>query len=193
MTDAMPQFTGITRYRDPLGRFSFRHPWDWAAARLDGDREGMLLTPDPADPDTCVAAWAATLPATVTPDDLPSLRNGLDTGLSTLPGLEVLAAEEETVGGAVRLERAVTFRAGEAGEDVVRQRRVWTLYAGRTQLVFIAQGSTRSAYAYWLPMTNYCWATLELGEDVWSGTDVDHAQGSGWGAADARDERAGVS
>ncbi|MFG6192117.1 hypothetical protein [Nonomuraea sp. JJY05] len=167
MTDDVPQFTGITRYRDPRGRFSFRYPWDWYAGRLDQDREGVMLRPGADDPDTYVAAWVSTLPADVTAGDLPELRDGFDAGLATLPEREVLEAREGTVGGAVEMERTVTFREGEH----LRQRRIRTLYAGRTQLVFVYQGATRREYAYWLAMGNYCWATLQLAEEIWYGAD----------------------
>lgn len=163
MTDDVPQFTGITRYRDPRGRFSFRYPWDWYADRLDQDREGVMLRPDADDPDTYVAAWVSTLPAEVTVADLPALRDGFDTGLGTLPELHVLEAHEDTVGGAVEVTRTVTFREGE----YIRQRCIRALYAGRIQLILAYQGATQTAYAYWLSMGNYCWATLEIAEEVW--------------------------
>ncbi|MGP3920203.1 hypothetical protein [Nonomuraea sp. 10N515B] len=167
MTDDVPKFTGITRYRDPRGRFSFRYPWDWHTDCLDQDREGVMLRPDADDPDTYVAAWVSTLPADVTIGDLPELRDGFDAGLATLPERNILEAREDTVGGAVEMERTITFREGEN----IRQRCIRALYAGRTQLVFVYQGATRGAYAYWLPMGNYCWATLQLAEEIWYGAD----------------------
>ena len=167
MTDEVPQFTGITCYRDPRGQFSFRYPWDWHAARLDEQWEGVMLRPDPADQDTYVAAWVSTLPADVTISDLLELRDGFDSGLARLPQRNVLGAHEDTVGGAVRLERTITFRDGEQ----TRQRSIRALYAGRTQLVFVYQGATQEAYAYWLSMGNYCWATLQIAEEIWYGAD----------------------
>ncbi|WP_188195690.1 hypothetical protein [Nonomuraea sp. SYSU D8015] len=172
MTDDVPQFTGITRYRDPRGRFSFRYPWDWHTDRLDQDREGVMLRPDADDPDTYVAAWVSTLPADVTVGDLPELRDGFDAGLATLPERDVLEAREDTVGGAVQVERTATFREGEH----IRQRCIRALYAGRIQLVFVYQGATRGAYAYWLAMGNYCWATLQLAEEIWYGADPEQGR-----------------
>lgn len=167
MTDDVPQFTGITRFRDPHGRFSFRYPWDWYADSLENDREGVMLRPDANDPDTYVAVWVSTLQTDVTVDDLPELRDGFDAGLATLPERDFLTAREDTVGGAVQLERSVTFREGKP----LRQRRIQALYAGRNQLVFVYQGATPQAYAHWLPMGNYCWATLQLAEEIWYGAD----------------------
>lgn len=167
MTDDVPQFTGITRYRHPGGHFSLGYPWDWHKERLDQDRDGVMLKPDAKDPHTYVAAWVSTLSTDVTADDLPELRDGFDNGLGTLTELDVLEAHQDTVGGAVELTRTVTFREGEH----VRQRCIRALYAGRIQLVFVYQGATQEAYAYWLSMGNYCWATLEIAQEVWYGAD----------------------
>jgi hypothetical protein len=167
MTDQAPQFTGITRYSDPRGRFSFRYPWDWNTQPLDVEHEGVLLSPDAAQQDTYLAAWVITLPTDVTVDDLSELRDGFDSGLADLPELKVLRADEDTVGGAVRLERTITFR--ESGQT--RQRDVHALFAGRTQLLFVYQGATQEAYAQWLAMGNYCWATLQIAEEIWYDAD----------------------
>ncbi len=172
MTDDVPQFTGIARYRDPQGRFSFRYPWDWSVDDLDQDREGVMLKPDPDQPGTYVAAWVATLPAGVTVADLADLRDGFDAGLGSLPELRVLETHEDTVGGAVQMTRTVTFREG----DHTRQRCVRALYLDRTQLVYVYQGATPDAYEYWLSMGNYCWSTLEIADEVWFAADPELSQ-----------------
>lgn len=169
MAEERPQFTGITTYQDPAGRFSFRYPWDWAAQELDEDREGVLLAPEPDDPDTYFAAWPSNLPTSITAEDLDHLKAGFDEGLTTLPDLTVLSAADDTFGNMIRLDRLVTFGNG----TTTCQRRVWAIYADRMQLIIIFQGSTTDKYAYWLPMGNYCYATFELPEATWFATDPD--------------------
>ncbi|TDW79424.1 hypothetical protein [Kribbella sp. VKM Ac-2566] len=167
MSDDAPQFTGITRYHDLGGRFSFRYPWDWSTESLDEGRDGVMLTPEANDPGTYVAAWVSRLPTVVSADDLPELRDAFDSGLGSLPELHVLEAHEDAVGGAVTVMRTVMFRDAE----YIRQRCIRSLWAGETQLVFVYQGATPRAYEYWLSMSNYCWATLELAEEIWYSAD----------------------
>ena len=156
MSEDVPQFNGITGYREPGGGFSFRYPWD-----------GVFLTPDRTDPDTYVAAWISTLLAAVTAEDLPLLRDGFDDGLATLPDLHVLDSCDEALGNLVKLERTVTFSEG----GVTRKRMLRAIYAGRIQLLFVYQGRSPQAYAYWLPMGSYCYATLRLADEIWYASD----------------------
>ena len=167
MSQDVPQFTGITGYQEPGGRFAFRYPWDWHAEGLGQGRDGVILTPDRTDPDTYVAAWISPLPAAVAAEDLPPLRDGFDEGLATLPDLHVLDSRDEALGNLVKLERTVTFSDGGA----TRKRLLWAIYAGSMQLLFVYQGGSPQAYAYWLPMGNYCCATLRLADEIWYASD----------------------
>lgn len=158
MINDRPAFTGITSYHDPGGRFSFRYPWDWHRDRLDQDRDGVMLRPDPDEPATYVAAWISPLPTTISAADLIVLKDGFDTGLRNLPSLSVIAATDEAFDDSIRLERVVRF----SEDGTTRQRRIWAIYTGAMQLVIIFQGRSPDIYEYWLPMGNYCYATLDL-------------------------------
>lgn len=167
MSRDIPEFTGITTYRDPAGRYSFRYPWDWQAEPLDEGRDGIILKPDLNDPDTHFAAWSSQLDVPVTAADLADLDASFDEGMKTLPELRIVSTGNDTFGNIVRLERLFTY----THDKHTCQRRVWAIYAAQMQLVLIYQGSTPDLYRYWLPMGNYCYATLELPETTWLTTD----------------------
>ncbi len=163
----LPMFTGITTYRDPLGRFSFRHPSDWIRDDLADDREGLIIRPEPDDQDTYFAVWVSPLEERVVADDLPDLRRGFDDGLQALPDAAVESSHEDLYGNIIKLDRLVTFT--EAG--ATRKRRVWGMYVDTWQVLISFQGSVPGEYDYWLPMGNYCYATFELPEALWFATD----------------------
>ncbi len=161
MTGNAPEFTGITRYQDPSGHYTFRHPWDWRVETLD--EGGVVLHPEDAEPATFFAALVSRGGVPVEPADLDSLAEGFDAGLSALPGYVPLAGSTEAVGTLIRLEREFTFTE----DATTRRRHTWALYAGTLQLLIVYQGATPEAYDYWLPMGNYCYATLDLAPDSW--------------------------
>lgn len=163
----LPAFTGITTYRDPQGRFEFRHPSDWDRYELDEDRDGVLIRPEVEDEHTYFAIWISPLSIGVVADDLPELRRGFDDGLGRLADARIDKAADDTYGNIVKLERWLTFT--EAG--VVRKRRTWGLYVDTWQLVATYQGSTVGEYDYWEPMGNYCFATFQLPNELWFATD----------------------
>jgi len=168
MINDRPFFTGITSYRDPGGRFSFRYPWDWHREQLDQDRDGVMLRPDPDERATYVAAWATALDTEIISADLAVLKEGLDAGQRKLPGLNVISADDEALEEIIRLERVVRFTE----DGLIRQRRTWAIYTGRMQLVIIFQGRSPEAFDYWLPMGNYCYATLDLLKPVRAATSM---------------------
>ncbi len=163
----LPLFTGITTYRDEQGRFSFRHPSDWIGDELADDREGVIIRPEPDDPDTYFAVWVSPLEAGVVAEDLPELREGFDHGLNALADVTVESSQDDLYGNIVKLDRLFTFT--EAGQT--RKRHVWGMYVDTWQVLVSFQGSTVGEYDYWLPMGNYCFATFELPEALWFATD----------------------
>lgn len=165
-----PRFTGVTTYKDPLGRFSFRYPSDWNEFELADDREGVMYAPEVGEsPQTYFAAWITKLDERVVAEDLPTLREGIDAGLGQLAGCEIETEKDDVLGNLVKLERVYRFD----DEGTVRQRRVWTLYVDTWRIVLVWQGSTPDEYAYWLPMGNYAFATFDLPEALWFATDRD--------------------
>lgn len=164
-----PRFRGVTTYRDPLGRFSFRHPSTWYRFDLDQDREGVLFSPEEKDPQSYFAAWVSKLDEHVVAEDLDTLREGIEEGLSRLANCQVEARADETLSNLIKFERIYTFDDG----GTVRKRRVWILYVDTWQIVLVFQGETPEEYRYWLSMGNYCFATFELPQELWFATDRD--------------------
>lgn len=163
-----PRFTGVSTYQDPLGRFSFRYPWDWHQFDLDGDHEGVMFAPEETA-DTYFAAWVTKLDEHVVAEDLDILREGLAAGLAQLPNYQVETAKDDVLSNLVKLERIYTFD----DNGTTRKRRVWTLYVDTWQIVLVFQGATPEDYHYWLPMGNYTFATFQLPEALWFATDRD--------------------
>lgn len=163
-----PRFTGVTTYRDPLGRFSFRYPTDWLTYGLEG-MEGVRYAPRADDPDTWLTAWIAPLAESVVAEDLEDLRQGVAEGLASLDDCQVESESEIVLGNLIKFERVFTVRDGE----VRRKRKLWLLYVDRWQIVLTWQGASPEEYEYWLPMANYSFATFTLPEALWFSTDRD--------------------
>ena len=163
----LPLFSGITTYRDEVGRFAFRHPSDWEREELADDLEGVIVRPEVDDQNTYFAVWVAPVETAVVADDLAELRRGFDDGLAKLPGLTIESTQDDTFGNIVRLERLLTFTE-PAG---TRRRKVWGMYVHTWQVLVSYQGSSVEEYDYWLPMGNYCFNTFELPEVLWFATD----------------------
>jgi hypothetical protein len=143
----LPHFTGIHTYRDPQGRFEFRHPWGWEESELADQLDGVIVSPEDADDETFFAVWVTALETSVEADDLRLLTQGFDAGLARLAEMVI-----------------------EAG-GVRRKRRIWALYADRWQFVVTFQGATEAEYDYWLPMGNYCFTSFNLPYALWFATD----------------------
>ncbi|REF35780.1 hypothetical protein [Thermasporomyces composti] len=166
--EGRPRFTGVSTYQDPLGRFTFRYPWDWHQYDLDGDREGVMFAPE-EPPDTYFAAWVSKLDEHVVAEDLDVLREGVEAGLAQLANYQVEKAKDDVLSNLVKIERIYTFDDG----GTTRKRRVWILYVDTWQMVLVFQGATPEDYHYWLPMGNYIFATFQLPEALWFATDRD--------------------
>lgn len=161
-----PQFTGITTYDDPEGRFAFRHPWGWHRSELEG-RDGVIVRPEEDDQATYFAVAVAKLEVSVVADDLPALREGFEAGLAELTDVEVEGADDQNYNDIVKIERTFTFTEG--GQR--RKRRVWAMHADTWQYLVAFQGSTVEEYQYWLPMGNYCFTAFTLPQALWFATD----------------------
>lgn len=164
-----PQYTGLTTYQDPLGRFEFKHASDWYRDQLTDDREGAIFLFEKGVTDSYFAAWVTDLGERVRSTDLETLREGFDSGLSQLSDLRVDHSEDDLFGNIVRLERRYTFT--EDGET--RKRRVRAVYADRWQIVLVFQGATEDEYAYWEPMGNFAFTRFDLSQALWFLADPD--------------------
>jgi hypothetical protein len=165
--DGLPAFTGITTYRDPLGRFEFRHPAGWTRSELDDDLDGIIVRPEEEEQNTYFAVWISSLPQSVSARDLPELKEGFDDGLAQLPDAQIESGEEQTYGNIVKVERVVSFT--ENGET--RKRRVWGMYVDTFQMVVVWQGRSVKEYDYWYPMGNYCFSMFKIPDELWFATD----------------------
>lgn len=166
-----PRFYGVRTYQDPQGRFSFRFPMGWNEFDLDEDRDGILVSPEEADPATFVAMWISELDTHVVAEDLEDLRSGTDDGIASLPDCEVVTSTDDLLGNLVKFERIYTFTEN----GIQRKRRTWIMYVDTWQMVFTWQGSSVEEYHYWLPMGNYAFATFNIPDTLWFATDRDLA------------------
>jgi hypothetical protein len=165
--DGLPAFTGITTYRDHLGRFEFRHPAGWIPSELDNDLDGIMVRPLEEDENTYFAVWVSSLPEGVVADDLPELKKGFDDGLTQLPDVQVESTKDTTYGNIVKLERVLTFTE----DGSTRKRRIWGMYVDTFQVVVVWQGSSVEEYDYWYPMANYCFSMFKIPDELWFRTD----------------------
>ncbi len=190
-----PKFTGISTYRDPLGRFSIRYPSDWnmfeiregvparrgklRKARVANSkrlateanplpvREGIGFSPDPEDTHTAFTMWVSPLAEAVVAEDFAELRQGVDAGLEALEDCQVESADDDILSNLIKFERIYTFREG--GET--RKRKQWLLYVDTWLMCLTWQGSSPETYSYWLAMANQSFLTFELPHGLWFAVD----------------------
>jgi hypothetical protein len=156
--ESKPAFEGLVLEQNKEWRYYFWYPKGWHRYDLSDGRVGALCSPE-VEATTFFSVEVQALPFSVQPDDLDTLREGVEEGLSRLPGLVVESAQESCAGGLITFERLYTFQDG----DVTRKRRIRLLYSGNKQYSLISQGGTERAYARYLSMLNYCQLTFELG------------------------------
>jgi hypothetical protein len=170
MTDRPPpRYYGLTTYRDPQGRFSLQYPTTWHKFELEDQREGLMLSPEPENPQTWFSVWISRLEVNVMAEDLEDLKDGVDEGLRQLPDMQLETSSEEALSNLIKFERIYTFSDG----GVTRKRKSWLLYVDTWLMVVTYQGATEDEYAYWLPMGNYCFFRFELPQALWFATDRD--------------------
>lgn len=166
-----PTYRGIRTYRDPSGRFEFRYPSDWYRYELSEDRDGIMYSPEPENPQTWFAVWSTLLQDAVVAEDIDVLRQGVDEGLAQLAGVHVESNSEDVFGNMIRFKRIYTFEENGA----VRKRTVWMLYAHKWLFALIAQGATAEAYDHWHVMLHDCLGTFNVAPALWFACDRDLA------------------
>ncbi len=169
VTRESPKFTGVSTYRDPLGRFSIRYPSDWHHFDLDEDREGTMYLPVLTDEQTYFSTWISQMPESVVAEDLPVLKEGVAAGLAQLPDLAVEESSDIVLGDLLKFIRIYTFNE----QGTTRKRKVWIFYADVYVIVVTYQGSSPVEYDYWLAMVNYCFEFFQLPEALWFAVDRD--------------------
>ncbi len=164
-----PLFYGVTTYQDPHSRFSFRFPTGWHQFEPSGDQEGVIFSPQAANPTTWFSVLITDLGEEIVAEDMEDLRRGVDEGISGLPEAQIEHSADDALSNLLKFERVYTFRE----DGVTRKRKVWIMYVAKWLMVVAWQGETESEYHYWLPMGNYAFNTFHIPEALWFMTDRD--------------------
>lgn len=167
-----PKYSGIRFYRDPGGRFQLRYPTGWHQYELADQRDGVMFSPQGQDPTTWFAIWSTRLEHAVSAEDLDLLREGVEEGLSQLPGLHVASSSDDLYDNLIRFERIYTFE----DDGTTRKRRVWMIYMWKWLFTLVAQGETAEEYAYWRMMLDDFFDYLDLAHELWFASDRELAQ-----------------
>jgi hypothetical protein len=141
-----PSFKGLSWHREQY--YSFFIPLDWHKSEWADDRNGVIYSPDPDDPQTVFAVEVTDAGFKIEPDDIDALAEGFFESVEALPDVEIEARKQRVVGALLTLEAKYTFR----DQDAIRKRWVRLLYHQTRQVAMTAQGSTPEQYDYWLPM-----------------------------------------
>ncbi len=153
-----PAYTGMTMYPDKPGGYSVWLPSEWIKVDLKRNHHGCLYTPYPDDYNTCFLTEKHKLKITITPEDLPVLRESFYKAIQELPGVEIESTDESLSDTVNIFEARFTFLEGETR----RKRWVRNIYWGDGQLVLIAQGRTPEDFEYWLPMFYNTMTTVNI-------------------------------
>ncbi len=153
-----PVYTGMKMYPDIRGGYSVWLPSDWYEIKLKPRQVGMLFSPYPDDLNTSFLFLKKKLKYSVTPEDVPTLREGFMKGIQDLPGVEIESTDESLSSSINFFEARFTFLEGENR----RKRWVRNLYWAEAQLILIAQGRTPEDFEYWLPMFFNTMMTVQI-------------------------------
>lgn len=164
-----PRFTGISTIPDRLGRFTVRVPSDWHRFDLDFGKDGFLYAPSSTNTQTYVAAWVDELEFHATAEDADEISEAFDKGLAQLPGMQIISAENLTVGNLVKLERFYTFD----DNGVTRKRKVWAMYVAQWLMVLTYQGETVEEWEHWYAMANQSFYHFIIPPELFYATDRD--------------------
>lgn len=164
-----PKFHGTTAYNDPDGAFIFIYSADWRQFSLPEGMDGILVAPEADNPQTWLSIWKSNLPEPVRGGDVEILREALQQALAELEDFNLASSSEEVIADMIKLEREFTFRQ----DGQTRRRKMWVLYANRTQVSIAYQGASEEDYQHWLAMANYSFHTLKLPDKIWYAPEKD--------------------
>jgi hypothetical protein len=131
-----------------------------------------MYSPESEEPETWFAVWATRLPDKVVAEDQDMLREGVDEGLSQLPGLSVESTSEAVFGNLLRFERVYSFDENGA----TRRRKVWMLYVYKWLFALVAQGASADEYRHWSMMLEDCFDDFNLAPALWFASDRELGQ-----------------
>jgi len=94
---------------------------------------------------------------TVTPADLPLLKEGIEAGLQQLGQYQLERQNEFQEQNRFGFEMVYTFPF----ERITRKRRSLLYYREQWQYSLICQGATEKEYDYWLPMFEFMMLTFK--------------------------------
>lgn len=154
-----PRFTGTRVYNDPDKLFTFWYPHTWHLSHPEGKRNAVILSPQPDSIATSFSIEVNDLGMTVTPDDLPVLREAVEEGLQQLGEYQLEAFEDYAQAERFGFELRYIFKFGQEW----RKRRTLLYYRDHYQYSLIAQGETIEQFDYWTPMFAYMMYTCTAG------------------------------
>jgi hypothetical protein len=131
-----------------------------------------MFSPQGEEPTTWFAIWSTRLEHAVVAEDLDLLREGVEEGLSRLPGLQIESSSDDHFDNLLRFERIYTFEE----DGIVRKRRVWMTYVWKWLFTLVAQGETVEEFHYWRMMLNDFFDAFDLAPELWFASDRELAQ-----------------
>lgn len=153
-----PRYRGIYKHTDAEGGYAIWIPSDWHRYEMTGGHHGAIYTPHAGDYNTSISTEKVKLNYEITDEDVPTLREGFEAGLKSLPGVEIESVDEKLTPTLKLFEAKLTFLEGEAR----RKRWIRVVYWGNGELILIAQGATPEDFDYWLPMFYNSLMTVEI-------------------------------
>jgi hypothetical protein len=153
-----PLYHGIFKHLDTKGGYAVWLPMGWTELKMGKGHQGAVFLPEAEVQDTYFSCESFKLRFAVTEEDVPVLREGFSAGLQALPGIEIESQDETVTATLIAFDARFTFLEDEAR----RKRWVRNIYWGKSQMVFIAQGSAPAEFDYWLPMFYQTMMTFEV-------------------------------
>ena len=154
----LPLYHGMFKHLDTKAGFGVWLPLGWAEVKMGKGHQGTVFFPEPEIQDTYFSCESFKLRFPVTEEDVSILREGFNSGLQALPGMEIESQDETVTATLIAFDARFTFLE----EEAQRKRWVRNIYWGKSQMVFIAQGSAPVEFDYWLPMFYQTMMTFEV-------------------------------
>lgn len=166
-----PRFRGVYTYKDAQGRYSLRFPSDWHTFELEDNLDGVMVSPEPENPQNWFAVWVKPLEHVAVAEDLDDLCESVDQGIAQLAESNVESEANDALSNLLKFERVFTFR--DPTTSNLSKRKIWIMYVDRWMMVVTYNAATVEEYQYWLAMMNYSFDTFTIPEALWFATDRD--------------------
>ena len=132
------KYFGLTKFTDVKGGYSLWIPLGWDQINKEGFK-GTAFYPDPSDTATFLYVEKKKLKYRVAQEDLPTLKEGLASGIQSLPDATILEQEQSLTDQMLSLDLKFTFtNEGETSKQWIK-----VIYSGKSQLALTVQGPVR--------------------------------------------------